>query len=87
MADPIEIRRKRLRFRSWHRGTKEADVILGRFANLHLEEFDAADLDLFEQLLERSDPEIFDWASGRVPLPPELDNRVTRLLVSFTASV
>ena len=87
MADPLEIRRKRLRFRSWHRGTKEADLILGRFANLHLDEFGEADLDLYEELLEQNDPEIFEWVSGRAPLPPEMDNRVTRLLVSFTASV
>ena len=86
MADPLEIRRKRLRFRSWHRGTKEADLILGRFANLHVDELDEAELALFEDLLERSDPEIFDWASGRVPIPPEIDNPVTRRLVSFTAS-
>jgi antitoxin CptB len=86
ISDPLAIRRKRLHFRSWHRGMKESDLILGRFANRHLEEFGEADLDLYEQLLEESDPEIFDWITGRVPLPPEMDNHVTRLLVSFTAS-
>ena len=87
MLDPLEIRRKRLRFRSWHRGTKETDFILGRFANRHVDELDEPDLDLFELLLERNDPEIFDWVTGREPIPPEMDNRVTRMLVSFTASV
>ena len=86
MPDPLETRRKRLRFRCWHRGTKEADLILGRFANLHLDELDEAGLDLLEALLEESDPEIFDWVSGRTPLPSELDNRVTRRLISFTSS-
>ena len=87
MLDPLEARRKRLRFRSWHRGTKETDLILGRFANRHVDEFEEADLALFEALLERSDPEIFDWVTGRTPVPAEMDNRVTRLLMSFTASV
>lgn len=87
MADSLEHRRKRLRFRSWHRGMKETDFILGRFANTHVDEFEAADLDLFEALLEQPDPEIFEWVSGRTPVPPALDNRVTRLLVSFTAAV
>ncbi len=87
MVDPIEIRRKRLLFRSWHRGTKEADLILGRFAKRHLPEFDETDLALYELLLERNDPDIFDWVSGRAAIPPELDNRVTRLLVNFTESV
>ena len=87
MADSLEHRRKRLRFRSWHRGMKETDFILGRFANTHVDEFDDGELDLFEQLLEQPDPEIFDWVSGRAPLPPDMDNRVTRLLVSYTASV
>lgn len=86
MLDPLEIRRKRLRFRSWHRGTKETDLILGRFANHHVDELDEADLDLFEELLERNDPEIFDWVTGREPVPPEMDNRIMRLLLSFTAA-
>src|SRR5262249_44744828 len=39
MTDPLEIQRRRLRFRSWHRGTREADLILGRFADTHLAGF------------------------------------------------
>lgn len=87
MLDPLETRRKRLRFRSWHRGTKETDLILGRFANRHVDELSEVDLDLFEHLLEQNDLEIFDWVTGRVEIPPEMDNSVTRLLLSFTASV
>jgi antitoxin CptB len=79
-----EIRRKRLSFRSWHRGTREADMILGRFADAHLAGFDDAQLDRYEALLDCTDADIFDWVSRRTPIPPEYDHDVTRLLVAFS---
>jgi antitoxin CptB len=79
-----EIRRKRLLFRSWHRGTREADLILGRFADEHLAGFDEAQLDRYEALLDCADPDIFDWVSGRAVLPPEYGDDVTRLLLAFS---
>ena len=80
--DP-DIRRKRLLFRAWHRGTREADLILGSFAEQHLAGFDEAQLDRYEALLELPDPDLFDWLFGRVPPPPECDHDVTRLLLAF----
>ena len=47
MSESLEVRRKRLRFRSWHRGMKEADLLLGGFADGHLGAMDQAELDLF----------------------------------------
>jgi antitoxin CptB len=78
-----DIRRKRLLFRSWHRGTREADLILGSFAEAHLAGFDAARLDQYEALLECPDGELFDWISGRAVPPLEYDTEVTRLLLAF----
>jgi antitoxin CptB len=80
--DP-DIRRKRLSFRAWHRGTREADLILGAFAEAHLAAFDTAQLDRFEALLECSDAELFDWINARTLPPPEYDHDVTRLLLAF----
>jgi antitoxin CptB len=79
-----EIRRKRLLFRSWHRGTREVDLILGRFAETHLAGFDEAQLDRYEALLDCADPDIFAWVSGRTIPPPEHDHDVIRLLLSFS---
>jgi antitoxin CptB len=79
-----EIRRKRLLFRSWHRGTRESDLILGRFADTHLVGFDEAQLDRFETLLDCTDADIFDWVSGRAAIPPGHDHDITRLLLSFS---
>ena len=76
-------RRKRLYFRAWHRGTREADLILGSFAEAYLGGFGAAQLDRFEALLDCPEPDIFDWISRRAPPPPEYDHDVTRLLLDF----
>ncbi len=77
------IRRKRLLFRSWHRGTREADLILGSFAAAHLAAFDDARLDDYEALLDVPDADLFDWISGRAAPPPAHDTDVTRLLLAF----
>jgi antitoxin CptB len=80
---PADIRRKRLLFRSWHRGTRESDLILGRFAEAHLPGFDRPQLDRYEALLECSDSDLFDWVSGRASPPAAHDHDVMRLLLAF----
>ena len=82
-ADTTEILRKRLTFRSWHRGTRETDLLLGSFADRHLPDFDSGQLDRYEELLRNSDPDIYNWVSGREPVPPEQDSDVMRLLLRF----
>ena len=79
-AETVEIRRKRLRFRAWHRGTREMDLLFGGFADSHLAGLGEAQLDQFERLLENSDPDLYAWLTGRGPIPPEYDNDVMALL-------
>jgi antitoxin CptB len=86
LTSSSQIRRKRLLFRSWHRGTRESDLILGRFAEAHLAGFDAAQLDRYEALLECADADLFDWVSGRTPPPAELDHDVMRMLLAHDHS-
>ena len=83
MTDSPDIRRKRLLFRSWHRGTREADLILGSFAEANLGHFDDTGLDRYEALLDCPDADLFDWITGRAPPPLEYDTDVTRLLLAF----
>jgi antitoxin CptB len=83
MTADTEIRRKRLLFRSWHRGTKETDLLLGSFAEQHLAAFTAEQLERYEALLENDDGLVYDWVTGRSPLPPEHDSDVMRLLLRF----
>ena len=82
-APDRDLRRKRLLFRSWHRGTREADLILGSFAERHLAAFDDARLAAYEALLDVSDAELFDWITGREPPPARHDTEVMQLLLAF----
>jgi antitoxin CptB len=83
MTDSSDNRRKRLLFRSWHRGTREADLILGSFAEAHLAGFDEARLADYEALLDCPDADLFDWITGRTLPPREHDTAVVRLLLAF----
>ncbi len=83
MAESPDIRRKRLRFRSRHRGTKELDLLLGGFADERLKTMTEAELDRFEALLELPEPVLSAWLMGQGVPPPEYDNEVTRALLAF----
>jgi antitoxin CptB len=80
----IDHRRRQLRFRSWHRGTREMDLLMGRFADAHLDGFAPEQLDVFARLLENSDPEIYDWIVGKKPVPADSDSDVMTLLRNFS---
>jgi antitoxin CptB len=64
-----EARTKRLKFRAWHRGTREADLMLGGFFDARHKGWDAAALDWFEALLEEQDVDIMAWAMGTAAVP------------------
>ena len=83
MSETLEIRRKRLRFRSWHRGTKEMDLLLGSFADRHLEAMSADQLERYEALLELPDPQIYLWLLDRAEPPPDFDHDLMTLLRNF----
>ena len=81
--DNISIKRKRLIFRSWHRGTREIDLLLGKFADAKLPGFDDNQLELYDRFLNNSDPDIYNWLTGQEPVPPAEDNAVVRVLLEF----
>ena len=85
--EPIEIRRKRLIHRSRYTGMKETDLLLGAFARRYVPGFDAAQLDQYERLLQETDADLFDWATGRQPVPEHCRNPVMRLLQNFKDAV
>ncbi|MEM0976647.1 MAG: succinate dehydrogenase assembly factor 2 [Pseudomonadota bacterium] len=78
MEDPIN-RLKRLRIRSWRRGTKEMDLFFGRFADAHLDRLDSQALDDFEALLMQEDPHVMSWVTRQEPCPSEYRAMVDRL--------
>ena len=73
-------RLKRLRFRAWHRGTKEADLLIGGYFDAHHEGWSDAELDWFETLLTEEDVEIMAWAIGTQSPPPRFEGPMMRKL-------
>lgn len=73
-----ESRIKRALYRAHHRGTKELDLVLGRFADAELGRLDEAELDAFEALLALPDPQIDGWVKGEEP-PPGVAAMVARI--------
>ncbi len=63
----FDARRKRLLFRAMHRGTKEADFVIGGFAGSALSDMSESDLTAFEALLEVDDDVLMLWCTGRAP--------------------
>ena len=89
MTEPdteLVTRRKRLKFRSWHRGMREMDLLIGRFADRNLDVFSERQLDLFEALLHETDPDLYAWITERQPMPQDINHDVMRLLKTFTLS-
>ena len=78
-----DIRLKKIGFRAWHRGFREADLILGAFADLRLPTMTAAELDQFEALLEEADHDIYNWIVGRTPTPDEFDTDIMNQIKEF----
>ncbi|MDT8345440.1 MAG: succinate dehydrogenase assembly factor 2 [Thermohalobaculum sp.] len=64
MTEPRETRLKRLKIRSWRRGTREMDLILGPFADTELARLGEAELAAYEALLEENDQDLYAWVSG-----------------------
>lgn len=84
MSDHSEAhRRKRLLFQSAHRGTKEADLIIGGFAHAHMAAMTSESFDKFEALLQESDPDIMAWISEQEAPPPRHDNDVLKAIIQF----
>ena len=66
-SDGLDIRRKRLLFRCWHRGTREMDLILGRFADAEIATLTDDELDELERLIEVPDPDLYAALTGDRP--------------------
>jgi antitoxin CptB len=67
------LRLKRLQFRAWHRGTREADFMIGGFFDELSAGWDDAELAWFEALIEEQDVDIMAWAIGTQPVPEHFD--------------
>jgi antitoxin CptB len=79
----LDERRRRLLFRSWRRGTREMDLILGRFAEAAIGELSEPEVAEFERLSDVPDPDLYAWLTGSMPVPEEYDLALFRRLREF----
>ncbi len=85
--DHINVTRKRLIYRARHRGTKEMDLLMGRFADTHVPNMSTEDLARFEALLEESDPVLYDWICGHAAPAPERKDSVLSAFLAFVDKI
>jgi antitoxin CptB len=79
----LDERRRKLLFRGWRRGVREMDLIIGRFADAHIDKFDETELDDFERLIEAPNAELYAWVIGADNIPPNYDTAVLAKLRAF----
>jgi antitoxin CptB len=82
-SEGLDERRRKILFRSWHRGMREMDLIMGRFADAEIHRLSDAELDEFEDLMQAPDPEVYRWIAGDEPPPPAHDRPLFRKLRAF----
>ena len=82
-SDGLDDRRRRLLFRSWHRGIREMDLIMGRFSDAHIENLSESELDDYERLMDLRDQEILSWIDGTAAVPEAYDTPLFRRLRDF----
>ena len=81
----IEIVRKKLSIRSWRRGTKELDLILGRFSDENIGKLEISELDLYEQLLSNDDHLIYSWLFEKEESPKIFKTLVEKIQESMNS--
>ena len=84
MTNDDDARLKKLKFRAWRRGFREADLILGPFADKHVSQFTPAELDWFEVLLDQPDQDVYAWILEREPTPAHFDCELMNRLRAFS---
>jgi len=82
-SDGLDAARRKLLFRSWHRGMREMDLILGSFADAHIDALNEEELAQYERLLEIPDPTLLPWVIGEQPVPDMAEGRILQRIVAF----
>jgi antitoxin CptB len=79
----LDPRRRKLLFRAWHRGMREMDLIMGRFADAEIGTMGDDDLAEFERLIEAQDRDLLSWITGEAPTPENYVSPVFARLKAF----
>jgi antitoxin CptB len=79
----LDVRRRRLAFRAWHRGMREVDLLLGRFADAHMAALTDEEVASFEALLEIPDRDILAWVVGEAEVPENMKSPALTRIIAF----
>jgi antitoxin CptB len=82
-SDGLDLRRRKLLFRCWHRGMREMDLIMGRFADSALAELSDKELADLERLIELPDRDLVAWVTGEADVPADVDTVLFRRMRDF----
>jgi antitoxin CptB len=83
----LDVRRRKILFRAWHRGMLEMDLIMGRFADAALASLSEAELDDLEKLLEAPDRDVLGWMTGEIATPGDYDTPVFQKIRAFHGAI
>lgn len=79
----LDPRRRRILFRSWHRGIREMDLLFGRFADAEIGNLSERELAEFETLMEEQDRDVFGWLTGEALTPPGMNTGLLARIREF----
>ena len=82
-SSDLDPRRRKALFRCWHRGTREMDLVLGRFADAEIDRLDDEELTVFEHLMEAPDRDLFTWLTRSAETPANYDTPVFRRIRAY----
>ena len=83
----LDARRAKALFRSWHRGMREVDLILGSFADAEITSLTDAELDQYEELLGAPDGDLLRWVTGERPVPEAFQTPIMKRILASRRSV
>lgn len=75
--------RQRVRYRAWHRGMLEMDMVLGPFADAHVAQYGVKELERLEHLMDEEDADLLKWVMGQAAPPEEIDAALIKILSDF----
>jgi antitoxin CptB len=82
-GEDISMRRRRLVYRAWHRGTREMDLVLGPYADRHAEALEEVELSRLETLMDEEDTDLLKWVMGQEAPPPGIDTELLNRIIAF----
>lgn len=80
VSEKKEIALKRLKIRSWRRGTKEMDLILGKFSDANLRILSQSDLEVYDKMLDENDNDLYNWCSKKMDAPEVYRTLLTKIM-------